>query len=309
MKTGLIIQGPLISRGRTGKTARISFHDIKESDVVNYNCVSDIIATFDRHREVFGHMVCVTWDTEAPDVIKMLSENLQEGELVLISDKTAPIEKKGSIISGNNKNRQFFSVKEGIKVLKEKGCDAVIKGRTDQLLEYEALKVKLEQGLEEGESKLYIPWFNVTSEKSVNAIPDFYIGGSLVDMEHFCNEMLNEEPMFESVHYDIFYKWCLSRSKFKPLLIRYFSRVGVKGNWLFTFLFVERKLKREFSAFPTFVLTDLKWRGERFVSNDVYIDSFQFTRIPRLNAIDSLLLVIKTVSRKATKFLTRTDDV
>jgi hypothetical protein len=140
IKIGVVIQGPLLSRGRTGATAHIPFFQVKQSDIVDYDCVANISNLFSRYKYDFDDFVCVTWDTEDTSE---LESKIGKQAVLSINDITPFLPPKSSIITGNNKYRQFLSTLKGLERLAKNGCNYALKILTDQSLDLFKMKAHL----------------------------------------------------------------------------------------------------------------------------------------------------------------------
>jgi hypothetical protein len=84
-KKGLVIQGPIMSKGRTGETAHIIFSQVKEKDVVDFNCINNIVKIFNDYKLVFDYIVCVSWEDQDPLLILELKKLIPNDCLLLIN--------------------------------------------------------------------------------------------------------------------------------------------------------------------------------------------------------------------------------
>lgn len=269
MKKGLIIQGPIISKGRTGKTANITFSKVSESDIVDYNCTENIIKIFDKYGSVFDYIVVVTWENQDEAILSHLKSLLPKDSLLLIEDTTKPIKAKGKLIPGNNKYRQFLSIYEGSKFLSDLGCDYIFKIRSDQFLD---LKLLVSDSLEklkyEHRNIVLVPWINTKNSYSVLLIPDHYFAAKSKDMLSFTQEYLVNPEILDHVHTDIFFKWSLRSLSHFPLIRTYIRITSRFGNNIFLHPLINPWLSRGFfKPLDKNILNSLYWRGEKFQSD------------------------------------------
>jgi hypothetical protein len=96
LKKGLIIQGPIISTGRTGKTANIVFRKVKEEHITNFNCIDNVTKIFNNYQSVFDHIIFVSWENQESSLINELKKNIPSECLVIIKDTTKSFDSKGS---------------------------------------------------------------------------------------------------------------------------------------------------------------------------------------------------------------------
>jgi len=116
MKIGLVIQGPLSSRGLSGKTYR-RFGAETEDDIVTYDCVPGLLELIGQARGDFHHVVCATWASENPDKLRTMAEGLEPGGLLALEDHTPFLRASESLTPKNNHFRQFYSTLRGVERL------------------------------------------------------------------------------------------------------------------------------------------------------------------------------------------------
>ena len=129
-KPGIVIQGPLTSKGRVPRSESIKIPDLKETDVVEFNCVDQIIEICEKYSKIFP-IVIATWKTEDKKLISKLEKITDINVcLLLLEDKTPKIPSVGKVVSGNHKFRQIYSTLEGAQKLLSFDCTHLIKLRT-----------------------------------------------------------------------------------------------------------------------------------------------------------------------------------
>ena len=271
MKKGLIIQGPLISIGRTGKTANIAFSKLTPKDIVEYDCCDNIIKIFDKYGDLFDHIVVVTWSDQDKELLNRLKSSLPKESLLLIEDSTKTIEAKGNLIPGNNKYRLFLSVYEGSKFLSDLGCEYIFKVRSDQFLDIDLLvSDSLKKLINEKRNVILVPWLNIKNSYTVLEIPDHYFAAKTKDMLDFTREYLTTPEIFDHIHTDIFFKWSL-RSLASFSLIRKYIRVTSSfGNNILLNIVINPWISNGFfKPLDNNILSNLYWRGEKL---DIDVD-------------------------------------
>lgn len=218
-KIGLVIQGPLVSKGRTGSTVHIPFDQVKEGDVVEYNCVDNIINVYDAYTSVFVEIICVVWDDEDPALVKELIDSIGSENVYPVKDITKKITPRGQIIGGNNKYRQIYSTLKGVQLLKERGCDHVIKMRSDQMFDLRILLNNYLNVLKKRTGFVMLPRIPFGQW---DCITDFYFVASINLFENLLESYLGADEFFDSVHTDLFYQWAtqLYGSYYLPLSLR-----------------------------------------------------------------------------------------
>lgn len=132
-KIGLVIQGPLMSVGRTGDNLHASPEKLKsEGGIIHYDCRPNI------HRVIkeFGHLFDEI-------VVSVFDNQLQPGD-VFPGAKIVSAPDPGSIhqaghYKDNNKFRQFVSTLNGLNELEKSEVDYAVKTRTDTYLPFDKL--------------------------------------------------------------------------------------------------------------------------------------------------------------------------
>lgn len=270
LKKGLIIQGPLLSTGRTGKTANIPFFEVTEDDITEYNCICNIVEIFNTYKMLFDDIICVTWDDQEPKLINELKNKIPEGSLHIIKDSTEKISPKGSLIPGNNKYRQFLSIYEGSKVLSNLDCDLIVKIRSDQFLDLDFLLRDVINKLDKEERSLVLtPWANIQNSYSILEVPDHYFAAKTQDMLEFSKEYLSYPEIFDNVHTDVFFKWSIRSLSLHFSIRRYIQITSKLGNTLLLRLLINKKISKGFfRPLDKGIIHNLYWRGEKFNTDD-----------------------------------------
>ena len=250
-RIGIVLQGPLISRGRTGSTAQVGFSKVTNEDVVDYNCIPLIKKMFDLYSKEY-EIVCVIWDSE-PDALKVeLRRVVPEEAVVIIGDDTRYLPARGQVIPGNNKYRQIKSSLAGFEALSYRGCDYLAKVRSDQWVDIDLL---VSDFMTHAEKKLLVPRL---IKKSPDYLVDFYFMGEKELVLRLFKAYLVAPEIFESVHNDLFYVWgnVLIGKPFLPLKFRKFS---LHQRYI-------GKVWNNFTPGSRSLYENLIWRGERLKS-------------------------------------------
>jgi len=298
LKKGLIIQGPIISTGRTGKTAHISFKDVKKEHVVDFNCIENIAKIFNDYQYLFAHIVCITWEDQDPSIINELRNLIPDECLIIIKDTTKKIDSKGSIISGNNKYRQFLSIYEGSKVLSKLGCEYIAKIRSDQFLDLDLLmNDAIAKLVNEKRNVVLVPWISLENSYSIFEIPDHYFVAKTNDMLNFSEEYLSLPEITDHIHTDIFYKWSMRSYCKNPLIRLYISGFKRFGNNSFIRILINSKFSKGFFIpLNPKILQSIFWRGEIFSIDDYFLANKEVD-YNKINA-KSLKSILKKVYKK-----------
>jgi len=208
-KVAVIIQGPIISKGRTAKTRDLPVEQVTDADVVTYDCSQNVADMISGINGRFGRAICVTWASE--DVSNIVRQVGAEAVLQ-IPDTTRTLDARNHIIPGNNKYRQFTSMLAGLRQLKSFGFDYALKIRTDQTLDLDALAAHL-IGLDQAgqlQGRIIVPAYK---SGMAFGVEDFYFGARYDVLMDFCEAYLGHgcSDFAFSVHCDIFGKVAFSR--------------------------------------------------------------------------------------------------
>ena len=266
-KVGLIIQGPLISFGKSGRTATrqpfLSSEGIEEDGLIRYDCRSNIQKIINDFGKLFTAVVISTWDNE------LRSGDEWKGAAVV------PTPDPGGVTYGlpytnalNNRNREFIGIRHGLAWLKEHSdAEYVVRIRTDQYMDLRALLDSFGRHLRETR---YVPGMICVSfmRPSLFHISHFYFAAELHAMDRFLNAQL-DHAMYEfivDVHRDMILKYAYS--SFRDILHvpdwAYFPRLPRLG--------INKKTKTVFSFMLHNVFVPLSrttwhsvvWRGSAF---------------------------------------------
>ena len=218
-RIGLVIQGPLISIGRTGEKMRQSVEQLqREGGVIHYDCRENIQRTIDEFGHLFDEIVISTWDNEVKP-----GDGWRGAKLISAPDPGGI--KQAGHYKDNNKHRQFISTLNGLLELEKSGVDYAIK-TTDIYLDLEKL----------------INSFFETSDKDKNPraigatvvhpqtflLHDLYFMAELGELKKFCEAVLAYEKFefISSVHREIV---------LKHAYVEYKDEIGVRDSAYFPF--------------------------------------------------------------------------
>jgi hypothetical protein len=261
---GLLIQGPLISVGRSGLTGGIGFSDVNESHVIEFNCIENIQEIFDTFSPYFKAMVCVIWENEDQENINLLQKKIGRENTLIIQDQTRRINSKGEVIPGNNKYKQFFSSMKGVEFLINRGCKYAIKSRSDQRLDY--LKLSNEFLSEKNtENKIMIAGINKLIPDHLH---DFYFCADSEILHRLFHDYLVKNEIFDHVQFDIFYSFARSYGMIPRLPYDLF-KTPLMHKFILKF-FNENCLLASKEVF-----SELIWRGELITNAQVNENFYQ----------------------------------
>ncbi len=201
-KIGLIIQGPLVSKGISGRVAHIvQRRKLKESEIVNYDCRKNIQEIIDKLGHLFESVVVSTWEDE------VRSTDSWRGATLVTTKSVGLIGESVGGILPNNKFKQIFGILSGIKYLKEhSNVDFIIKIRTDQWVDIPKILESIEHYFASGQytqEVIFVP------RMKKDGFGDFYFAGNIKTLESF-HEAFFEFDKFEfhpSVHREMWLKY------------------------------------------------------------------------------------------------------
>jgi hypothetical protein len=273
VKIGVVIQGPLLSRGRTGQTANIGFFQVMQSDVVDYDCTPNIVELFSQYSHEFDDIVCVTWDTEDTSE---LEAKIGKQAIMSIADTTPILPAKGTIITGNNKYRQFLSTLKGLERLAKNGCTYALKIRTDQYLDLSKMKEHLLKILVEknNTNRILVP---AGTMQAPDEVEDFYFGARTDRLIDACKVFLDKPELFSnSVHADFFYKcaWLFDKGSSWPPNDSFTPSGKYSKSQYFV---IQSAWSTTFATFPRKIYETLVWRGEKFPKS--FLDNFFYDNL------------------------------
>src|SRR3989344_3877342 len=132
-KIGLVIQGALLSVGRTGNKLHQTPEQLKkEGGVIEYDCRENIQKIIDDFGHLFDEIVVSVFDNQLKD-----GDGWRGAKIVSAADPGG-IKQEGHY-KDNNKYRQFLSTLNGLKELEKSGVQYAVKTRTDIYLDLEKL--------------------------------------------------------------------------------------------------------------------------------------------------------------------------
>lgn len=262
-KVGLIIQGPLISKGRSGSTIVKKFTQLTNKDIINYNCIPNIIDIYLKYNQEFDDFVCVTWDTEDTSELEY---KIGKKAIMSIKDTTSHIDSLGTLLPGNNKYRQFLSTLKGLERLSKNKCKYAIKIRSDINLDLLKVKKYLLNILENKNytHSILVPGGNLSSPDNVE---DFYFASRTDVMIDACKIMLDKPELYRSIHLDFFYKcawFLLNKENYWPPNISYTSAGKYSKEQQ---LIVRLAWSKIFKSFPREIYENLLYRGDKWNSS------------------------------------------
>ena len=252
MKTGLIIQGPIISKGKSGKEAHL--WNPESFDAVLYDSRKGFAERITVSSNIFDHIVIVTWKEDE----KLLSELTLPHSIENVKILSVGAPKENPNVN-NNSTKQFYSCLIGAKHLRKLGVDRVVKTRMDLTEDQLFFKSVLKSW--KNEPLLQIPWEGSIWTRGAH---DLIFGGQIDVFESVCSEMLR--PGRTTTHPALlrcFYATLHKTGHFQDSNIKSVF-VGCSSN--FWQVISQRVYEHSFHMSAQ-SLSTLLWRGEPF-SND-----------------------------------------
>lgn len=257
-KINLIIQGPILSCGKTGA---------QDGEIVKYDCRENIskIIEFNNEHEIFGSIVLCLWGNDP----------FREYDFGPITKKIIPDEfeeiyyrRSDGRLTVNNKTRQWFSSAEGCRGLVSLGVgedEYVLKLRTDQFFDFSILLKFISSLGQSDQGKVFVPFFsnktNTGKPKPRIHLSDYYMFGKLNILMEFFDTQLKGPEFTLIPHRDAFFKyvWAKYHEELKIPKKFYYMRSGK--------IFVQNKVAVEtgynslFHPLPGGCYMSLLWRG------------------------------------------------
>ena len=312
LKIGVVIQGPILSIGVTGENSELVKFDSSDTVVLQYKAAQLLDC----------EVVVVTWEGE--DTSKL--NGIREIDILKLEDYKHSFKNnfKNQYFSGKNKFRQFSSTLNGVEELGNRGCNFIVKIRTDQFLDLQKLITFIETSPDiMAQNSIFVPFLNPLMPNYVN---DFYFCGTKKSMSIFCENFILSKELHQNVHRDIFYKWIrLRNDNFNSLLCfpQFYPRTrSFTKKQLFLIL---SGWRNDFRVLPAAVYESIVWRGYNFgkseeskMKNLVFSDSaaldwdFQVTqemrRVNNYFKIDLLAMLTYFISSRGENFVRRILD-
>lgn len=199
---GVVVQGPLVSVGRSGETHNIPLSAATKDDIVEFDSIPNILNLYKKAPNK-AYFVVVAWGSERPELLDRLKGLMPESSVVLVEDTAPEIRPKSEVIPGNNKYRQILGTLAGLEILRDRGCKTVVKIRSDQNLDVNQLVENTVSNCN-NDRQLTVAALNPRLPAS---LPDFYFGGDVALLEDCLRATLRPVSERASVHYELFWKW------------------------------------------------------------------------------------------------------
>jgi hypothetical protein len=203
----LLIQGPILSSGRTGITA---FNQpITGEAIVNYNCEKNILKLLSDFGHLFKNISIITWENE--EIKEALFEKNKNCTILKLSNNVPVLKIRNQNLPTdfNNKFKQFYALSKGLKQIEGTDeSDYVIKLRTDQYVDLQGLISEHQRAIREDElnlQKIFVSFIG----KINYSVSDFYFVATKKKLIDFVDSMLwgNYIEFNSSVHLDMSLKY------------------------------------------------------------------------------------------------------
>jgi hypothetical protein len=257
---GVVIQGPILSRGRT-------MDDLQPRD---YDASVNVNKLFAKASEAGAGVVVVTWEGE--DVSNLDPVALNNTLIVEMPKQKWGFRARNNFV-GNNKYKQFYSTLKGAESLSQRGYKYVLKIRTDQEFPLEVFFQHVSRMSDfEVETRIFTPLLNLDKP---NMFYDFYYFSRTTTMLEFNQTLLSTKELCSNVHFDVFYRWITRHEKIRirdlPLIYPRQPHYTIKQ-----INFIISGWSKDFGVLPKDCWRGISWRGEPFLVSAVK-QSFVFT--------------------------------
>lgn len=249
-RVGVVIQGPVMSRGRV----------LRDLNHRNFDCTQNIVSMVEECKRFDFLPVVVTWRSPSSRELKL---QVACDVLELDFPRVTGFRRLTSDWNQNSKYKQYFSTLAGINYLDSRGVDYVLKTRTDLWLDLEAFSVFLRsEGLDSEPGRLYCPTINLDKP---HMFYDFYTFADTQTLKKMCDTVLLSKELQSNVHFDVFFRWYAAKRSL-PRRPGYLTLFYPKfPNFTRSQLRVIREaLARDFGVLPESMWTNQIWRGEEF---------------------------------------------
>ena len=260
MRINLIIQGPMVSVGRSGKTDD-GRSIINKDYLIEYKCYDNVNKIIAQFSHLFEMIILSTWNDECTDFIN-------DHPKLLIKKYTAPSSKSlgdyDTKLILNNKDKQVFGIKMALNELISNGYSEsyVIRIRTDQYFDLGKLTDWLMSNRGYINDKIGIPHFRMSNVNGLLSpyLADFYFASKTSRLIELFNAYLSYKSFeFEEIiHYDLLLRYIhyLSPANLKKYVFNY-SSIYTKQ----FYSLVMSYLVKRFYSLPIDLYLNLEWRG------------------------------------------------
>ena len=268
-KVALLIQGPLKSIGRSGKTSSVDLHKIQSSDVIAYDCRKLISELVNKYGYLFEQIILSTWNDEilefeenSIEIYKFNKDKVPKGD-----KSRAWI--NNPYVSKNNTFYQYYGCIFGLKKIRN-DINHVVKIRTDQFINLEKIFNFMQKNYEK--DTVLVPKISLTKGP---VFEDFYFAGSKKIINKFLDSIISKDKegillYSDSPHINPLLKFAFAESK-KTIFFeeKYYKKFGYGSLEQYVILFYI--FNKYFRPFPFEIAKNMKWRGSKFGLNNIWI--------------------------------------
>ena len=266
-KVALLIQGPLKSVGRSGKTACADLKDIKPGDVVSYDCRKSIKLLLRKYGHLFNQIILSTWDDEILEYEDKSIEvyKFNKNKVPKLPDKSWI---NDPYISKNNMFYQFYGCLFGLKKVR-KDINNIIKIRTDLIINLQEIYDFFKKNYEK--DTILVPKFHSKG----TYFEDLYFAGNMKIMRKFLESITkrDEEGILsyhDSPHTNPILKLAYAEEKESlPFEEKYYKSYGLGS--LEQYIILYHTFNKYFRALPFEIAKKTKYRGTLFSSSSSWI--------------------------------------
>ncbi len=260
MKIGVVIQGPIISEGRT-------YDSLKSRRFDSSDCIQ---RQYQEATMLDCEVVISTWVGET---LNQLS-NIPKADIILNSPLSYSFFSNIRNDYANNKYKQFTSLLSGTTALKERNCTHIIKVRSDLDINLPKLiNLITSMKIEIEPRKIAVP---LLYSKKPDMFYDPYFVALTNEMVELCKIIVKNKELYASVHQDVFYKWALnvrgSYPKLNDIFTIYRRNESITAPQL---QFISEAWLKSFSVLPKSLWENQVWRGEKIMASELK-DNYYF---------------------------------
>jgi hypothetical protein len=240
-RSALIIQGPILSKGKTGQHFGKGNLPIDKDYFDATETINNIIRKFAGD---FDLVVVATWNTE--DTTGIIG-----GDSVKILRSEAP-KRTGRNKREPNSYRQFYSVLKGLDLAEDFGCTLIVKMRTDTYINASKLLSLCKYRPE----RIWVVPF-----QQPNCISDFIIVGNLQNLRNLSKQFLRHQFLRRSIHFELFYSYIFFQSH-SWAKVRFWNYLPKRQYLTHSQAqLIRHAWESYFSAIPQSIWNEVLWRG------------------------------------------------
>tara|TARA_B100000161_G_scaffold260320_1_gene227186 strand:- start:59 stop:1033 length:975 start_codon:yes stop_codon:yes gene_type:complete len=259
-KIGLLIQGPLLSIGRSGKSESLDRRGINSKNIISYDTRKSLDIILKKYSHLFDQIVISTWNDETYEYKKEKVEVYKFNK-----SKVPKLPRLKSIsnfhLSQNNMLNQYYGSFLGIKKFRS-DIKFIIKTRTDLIVNlqkiYDFMKFNYE------DNTILIPKINNKGAY----LEDYYFAGSKKIIKSFFESVTQKDNdgvrvYSESAHKNPLLKFAYFKARTKfPFKEKYFKKYGhgsLEQYFILSYIFYSY-----FRPLPIDIAKNVVWRGSKF---------------------------------------------